>query len=162
MTKGEGKWVHAPWDHKDEHVGVRRQRNGWSERLWSAFRNVQGQSSCVLTVDFSLTSNHWMVWVVHSWGSRYLLARLWDGPGWQWGRKKLCPMHPHTKQMDDFPSYWTGCAREPMRTLETRGESKSTWMQSLAKCPQTLSMVRASILRRLPNWFPIRWRMELS
>nr|POE81001.1 hypothetical protein CFP56_44886 [Quercus suber] len=44
VTRGDGKWVHAPWDHEleDEHVGVwGGQRNGWSERLCSAFRSVR-------------------------------------------------------------------------------------------------------------------------
>ena len=73
-----------------------------------------------------------------------------------------CPIQPHSKQMKDIPSYCTGCVRDPIQILEMRGESKSTWMQSLANRPLTLSIVRASILRRLPSWFTIRCSMELS
>lgn len=73
----------------------------------------------------------------------------------------LCPIQPHSKQMEDIPSYCTGCVKDPIWTLEMRGESKSTWMQSLENRPLTLSMVRASTLRRSPSWFPICCNMEL-
>ena len=73
----------------------------------------------------------------------------------------LCPIQPHLKQMKDIPSYCTGCVKDPIRILEKRGESKSTWMQSLANHPLTLSIVWASILKRLPSWFTICCSMEL-
>lgn len=45
----------------------------------------------------------------------------------------LCPIQPHSMHIDDMPSYYTGCDKAPMRTLEMRGASRSIWMQSLAK-----------------------------
>lgn len=74
----------------------------------------------------------------------------------------LCPTHPHSKQMAEIPLYWTRWRREPVRTLEVSGESKSIWIQRWAYRPRTLSMVHVSILRRWPSWLPILWRMELS
>ena len=95
------------------------------------------------------------------------MSVLFSGVGVEEGRiiagqeADLCPIQPQLKQMEDIPSYCMGCVRDPIQSLEMRGEFKSTWMQSLANRPLTLSIVWASILRRSPSWFTIRCSMEL-
>ena len=108
MTRECGKCVHAPWDHmfRHKHVDVwNGQRNVWSEWLCSALLCARGHSSCVLADDFSLTSIRRTVWVVHSRGSLFTSEDAEGGLMTVGQEGVLWPMHPHSKQMDDIPSY---------------------------------------------------------
>ena len=91
---------------RHEHVDVwNGQRNVWSEWLCSALLCARGHSSCVLADDFSLTSIRRTVWVVHSRGSLFTSEDAEGGLMTVGQEGVLWPMHPHSKQMDDIPSY---------------------------------------------------------
>ena len=73
--------------------------------LCSALLCARGHSSCVLADDFSLTSIRRTVWVVHSRGSLFTSEDAEGGLMTVGQEGVLWPMHPHSKQMDDIPSY---------------------------------------------------------